>query len=157
MGIDIHKVMAKHESYSWSCMTCDLPNFNTTFFDWSVSFLDSSNSFGDLEIQVPQSPLISTPSKKLSEQFRKKQIPGKLKILKMNLQSIINKVPLEFHCLVDVEKPNIMVGTESWLSSVICNSEIFPPGYLAFRADCESKTVCSGGVFVVSSFLHMTT
>ena len=56
----------------------------------------------------------------------------------------------EFHCLVDAEKPDIVVGTESWLSSDICNSEVFPPGYVTFRADSKTKTVHSGGVFILA-------
>ena len=31
MRSEIHDVMANHESYSWSCMKCGLPNFSTTF------------------------------------------------------------------------------------------------------------------------------
>ena len=82
-----------------------------------------------------------------------KQNPGKLKVLNINFISVVNKVP-EFHCLVDAEKPDIIVGTESWLSLDMCDSEVFPPGYVRrggilvrdnlrvteqpeFKADCE--------------------
>ena len=52
----------------------------------------------------------------------------------LNFQSVVNKVP-EFHCLIETEKPDIVIGTESWLSPDIFNGEIFPPGYTVFRAD----------------------
>ena len=55
----------------------------------------------------------------------------------------------EFHCLVDAEKPAIIVRTESWLSPDIGNSEVFPPGYVAFRGDSKSKRVRSGGIFIL--------
>ena len=57
----------------------------------------------------------------------------------------------EFHCLVDAEKPDIIVGTESWLSpdTSIFNSEVFSPGYVTFRPDRKSKKVNSGGVFIL--------
>ena len=148
MGIEVHKVMADHESYSWNCMNCGLPNFNTTFFDWSFSSLDTSNSFSSLDIQAPPPPLTSTPAKKLSQKFHRKRDPERLKILNINFRSVVNKVP-EFICLVDNEKPDIIVGTESWLSPDIRNSEVFPPGYVAFRADRRSKAFRSGGVFIL--------
>ena len=44
--------------------------------------------------------------------------------------------------------PDIVIGTESWLSPDIFNGEIFPPGYTVFRADRKSKTR-SGGVFIM--------
>ena len=52
---------------------------------------------------------------------------------------------------MDAEKPDIIVGTESWLSPDICYSEVFPPGYMyvAFRADRKSKAVRSGGLFIL--------
>ena len=61
---------------------------------------------------------------------------------------MVNKVQ-EFHCLLDTENPDIVVGTESWLSPDIASSEIFPEGYHSFRADRKSKSKRSGGVFIL--------
>ena len=105
-----------------------------------------SNSFSALD--TSQSPLTSTPGKKLSRAFAKKQTPKKLKVLNINFQSVVNKVQ-EFHCLLDTENPDIVVGTESWLSPDIASSEIFPEGYHSFRADRKSKSKRSGGVFIL--------
>ena len=44
MNVQIHQIMADHESYSWSCLKCGLANFNTSLFENSVSFLDTSNT-----------------------------------------------------------------------------------------------------------------
>ena len=52
--------------------------------------------------------------------FAKKQTPKKLKVLNINFQSVVNKVQ-EFHCLLDTENPDIVVGTESWLSPDIAS------------------------------------
>ena len=95
-----------------------------------------------------QSPLTSTPAKKLSRAFAKKQTPKKLKVLNINFQSVVNKVQ-ESHCLLDTENPDTVVGTESWLSPDIASSEIFPEGYHSFRADRKSKSKRSGGVFIL--------
>ena len=140
------KVNVDHDSYSWSCLKCGLPNFSTTFFETSESSFELSNSFSALD--TSQSPLTSTPAKKLSRAFAKKQTPRKLKVLNINFQSVVNKVQ-EFHCLLDTENPDIVVGTESWLSPDIASSEIFPEGYHSFRADRKSKSKRSGGVFIL--------
>ena len=127
MNTTIHQIMAEHSSYSWNsvtmlespvlhflngkkkknCLRCGLPNFSTSFFDdFSTSYC-SSNSFGILEASS-LSPKTSTPLKKKNAVKRKK----KIKIINLNFQSIVNKVP-EFHCLIETEKPDIVVGTES--------------------------------------------
>ena len=71
----------------------------------------------------------------------------KLKFLNINFQSKVNKVP-EFICLIDCEKPDDVIGTESWLSPEISDNEIFPPVYTP-SAQTASKTPRSGGVFIL--------
>ena len=61
---------------------------------------------------------------------------------------MVNKVP-ELHCIIDTEKPDVVIGTESWLSPDISENEIFPFGYAPFRMDRKSKTSRSGGVFIM--------
>ena len=79
---------------------------------------------------------------------KKAKPSSKLKILNINFQSVVNKVP-EFHCLIDTEKPYVVIGTESWLSPDISDNGIFPFGYTQFRMDRKSKTSRSGGVFIM--------
>ena len=74
--------------------------------------------------------------------------PQQLKILNINFQSVVNKVP-EFHCLVDTEKPDVIIGTESWLSPDIKDNEIFSTDGTPFRADRQTTTKRSDGVFVL--------
>ena len=61
---------------------------------------------------------------------------------------MLNKVQ-ELHCLLDIENPDVVVGTESWLDPDIDNSEIFPRGYSVCRADRRSIATRSGGVFIL--------
>ena len=69
--------------------------------------------------------------------------------MKINFQSIVNKVS-DFHCLVDTAKPDIIIGTESWLSAEIKDNKE-PQGYIPFRANRVSKTTRVGGVFFLVS------
>ena len=123
MNIHTLKIHADHDSYSWSCLNCGLPYFNMTFFDLSETYFETSNIFTSLDISQP--PLTSTPAKKLSNAFAKKQPPKRLKIININFRSIVNKVQ-EFYCLLDTENPDIVIGTESWLTPDISSSEVFP-------------------------------
>ena len=61
---------------------------------------------------------------------------------------MMNKIQ-EFHCLLDIEDPDIVIGTESWLNSDISSSEVFPNNYQSFRADRKAKGKRGGGVFVL--------
>ena len=51
--------------------------------------------------------------------------------------------------MLETEKPDIVVGTESWLTPDISNSEIIPKdlGYNIFREDRTTGT--GGGVFIL--------
>ena len=46
---------------------------------------------------------------------------------------------------------DIIVGTESWLTPDITDSEIFPPDLTIFRKDRSQKT--GGGVFIAVKYL----
>ena len=142
MRTEVHEIMANHDSYSWNCINCGLPNFSTTFFNGSLSLFGSSNSFSILE--ASHSRTTSTPCKTTT---KKSQPQRKLKILNFNCQSIVNKVQ-NFWLMVETEKPNVIVGTESWLYPEISDSEVFPPGFTPFRRDRKS-TKRGGGVFIL--------
>ena len=72
--------------------------------------------------------------------------------INVNCQSVKNKIP-ELHTLLDTEKPDILIGTESWLTPDIQNSEIIPPdlGYSIFREDRTSSI--GGGVFILVIYI----
>ena len=66
----------------------------------------------------------------------------------LNCQSIVNKKH-EFHILIDTHNPDIVIGTESWLTKEHLTSEIFPSslGYTIFRRDRQKGK--GGGVFIL--------
>ena len=51
--------------------------------------------------------------------------------------------------MLDIEKPDVVIGTESWLSPDIKDNEVFPSDYTPYMADRLSTTKQSGGVFVL--------
>ena len=138
MNTSIHEIMTEHASYSWNCLKCGLPNFNTTLFDDLSTSNCSLNSFSVLEASLLL-PKSSAPIKKKTATKQQKNF----KIVNLNFQSVVNKVP-EFHCMIETEKPDIVIGTESWLSPDIFNGEIFLPGYTVYRADRKSRGLYYG-------------
>jgi hypothetical protein len=73
------------------------------------------------------------------------QTEGKpLDLLQVHCRSILNKI-LEFWNLVDTYNPDVVIGTESWLSDEINNAEVFRDGYITFRRDTSTR---GGGEFI---------
>ena len=70
--------------------------------------------------------------------------------MNINCRSILDKKS-EFHSVLDYTKPDIIIGTESWLEGIkpgkapsktaINNSEVFPDHYQIFRNDGMQKEV----------------
>ena len=69
-----------------------------------------------------------------------------LRILNVNCQSIQSKRS-ELHTMLQYIKPDLVFGTESWLSNSIASSEIFPAEYNVFRHD---RNQIGGGVFILA-------
>ena len=67
-----------------------------------------------------------------------------LVLLQVNCRSICNKI-LEFWNLIDTYNPDVVTGTESWLSEEINNAKVFTDDYITFRREGCSRR---GGVFI---------
>ena len=70
-----------------------------------------------------------------------------VKVALVNCRSIVNKIP-ELEVFTTVEEPDIIIGTESWLTPEISSSEVFPDRYNVFRKDRKGKV--GGGVFILA-------
>ncbi|KAK3084814.1 hypothetical protein FSP39_019487 [Pinctada imbricata] len=93
-----------------------------------------------------------TPSCKPSHQSTPKQgkkLPSKaktpLRVLNINFQSIKRKQHLVKN-IIESTKPDIVIGTETWLEPEIKNNEIFPNEYKIYRRDRKEKQ--GGGVLI---------
>ena len=69
-----------------------------------------------------------------------------LRIVNLNCKSLKNK-KAEFVSLIDSTKPDIITGTESWLSHSISDIEYFPDKFNVYRND-RSEDQRGGWVFV---------
>lgn len=63
----------------------------------------------------------------------------------MNCRSIKNKTD-DFHALLSLTQPTVVLGTESWLDGNICDNEVFSRDYTCYRKDRNSH---GGGVFIL--------
>ncbi|CAC5402086.1 unnamed protein product [Mytilus coruscus] len=141
-----------NSNLSWHCIQCGMPNFSTSFFNSTT--IETSNMFDSLSNQQtsfgcigspgtptasssPISPITKSPPS--HESTRKRYNPNKnkkaLKILNINFQSIKNKKP-DLLEIIDTVKPDIIMGTETWLDSDTSSYDYFPPElYNVYRDD----------------------
>lgn len=84
------------------------------------------STYSDI-IDQPQATSSPKPTINVNKKQKvaKKKASQRLTILNINCQSVKSKVP-DLHQVIHQVKPDIIVGTESWLTSDITNSEIFP-------------------------------
>ena len=59
--------------------------------------------------------------------------------------SRISAIPYIIWNLIDTYNPDVVIGTESWLSEEINNAEVFRDDYITFRRDICSR---GDGVFI---------
>jgi len=150
--------------FAWSCLRCGLPNFSSAFFD--ISKLDCANRFSNLQdesldssISSPGQPLAaSSPINPKKKAPRKQNSP--LRIITINCESVRSQAKQALFCnVIDSTKPDIIIGTESWLDNSIPSSEVFPDNFTVYRKDryeVENRDVFGpmkdnsshGGVFI---------
>jgi hypothetical protein len=141
----------------WKCLACE--NINVTSNQTaSLDSFESQNHFdvlndtpSDNNIHSPN--FTSTPKAKNEPQktfkpkSKKNKIKRSVKVIVTNFRSIIDKKQ-EYENLLHSTKPDIIIGTESWLKPKHYDNEIFDPdmGYIPYRRDRIGQT--GGGVFI---------
>ena len=157
---DLNYDALANSSCLWICCDCGLPSFATSLFDYSgcmetsIRFsllahmysqaqnMDDSVSY-QTSRGLPSSTL--TPKKTSSlPSAQSAQTSRHLRLRNDNFRSVVNKID-RFHAMVYSVKPDIIVGTESWLRPDIMNSEIFPSNYTVHRRDRDTS---GGGVLI---------
>ena len=134
----------------WLCNTCGMRNIHS-----SMSSLSLNNSLGEasnnqtLNYDPGNSPGLpmhaSSPIR--SNISAHLHTAGQLRILNVNCQSICAKKH-EFAYLIESTKPDIIIGTESWLNDDMSNKSVFPTeNYNVIRRDRGSR---GGGIFILT-------
>ena len=104
------------------------------FFDSVI--LDSNITMTSREESPCSTPL---PTPLLSSSPSKNMQPiqshaTNLRIVAINFWSVCAKKE-EFWCPIDAAKPDVIIGSETWIKPDISDCEIFPPGYHVYRKD----------------------
>ena len=144
-------------STQWFCAICGSRKSKTAFdlhdVDWAEASLPdfSLNSCitpTDLQFQ-PQHA--STPTRS-SQRDKWKERP--LRVLNINFQSASAK-RAEIHYLLESQKPDIILGTETWLVPTIATAEIMPDSYKVVVVEVVVE-VASLSLFVtaLTAMLH---
>ena len=151
---------------SWNCLKCGLPNFSNTFFNQIIPSSPSANFFSVQSCNSLGEPFATSSPKTIHSHSslyhhnattyhgyhtnRKcKTVNRPLRIISLNCQSMKKKPELDL--LLDTTKPDVIIGTETWLDSSISSSEYFPANrYTVYRRDIppNSKGQSHGGVLI---------
>ena len=158
MSSDTYEGLAT-PSAVWICSSCGVPNFSSNLLDadnnmelsnpfssltqGKLSANPSSFSHSDMPGVVYDSSLPRTNSAKSSRSVKKN-----ISILNVNCQSLPAKRETFLHLIIDA-KPDIIIGTESWLTHEHSNNEYFPTeSYQVERRDRPNDP--HGGVFIAA-------
>ena len=153
-----------HESYSWICCQCGIPNFATSLFNTTT--LDLTNSYSILSASISSTELsdIGSPtcasspvqpvSRKDRQKPKSKYNPNKpsLRTVVINARSLRGK-PDQLQCVLSSTDPDIVIVTETWLDASIMSSEIFPSDFTAYRKDRKTDTRGGGVLIAVNNRL----
>ena len=116
-----NELVGQNTSFSWVCSKCVEPNYSSSG-NTSLASLASINNYSILSSENSSMP-ISPPARAVRTKAVSNHI-FKLKVLNVNCQSIVNK-KAEFHALLDHHNPDVVIGTESWLTADHLDSEYF--------------------------------
>ena len=142
MGDNMYQVHMHHDSYTWVCFRCGLQSFTnsslfTTFtvsnsFQLLADLPNDSSIIPYVPVSSSRGPQCTSCPKKCSNTHDKKKLckqrtrSNPLKIINLYFQSLRNTIA-QFQALLEIEKPDIVVGTETWLNHTILTSELMPP------------------------------
>ena len=167
MGDNMYQVHMHHNSYTWVCIKCGLPNFTNSSLFTTFTVCSSFKLLADLPNDssiIPPVPVssrgpqcTSIPKKRRNTHDNKKLYKqcnrsNRLKMINLNFQSLRIKIP-QYQALLEIEKHDIVVGSETWLDQSILASEIMPTTYQMFRRDRQMRTNSGGVLLAIHSNL----
>ena len=153
MNSQVHQAL---KNVSWHCFKCGVPNFSSGLFEnSSLSFDSLFNPFATLDprccspepnpifdpltpTKEPAPVLTSTPNPPSKGKFSKNSHIPQLKTLIINFQSLWNK-RTELSTLAKDTGCDIIIGTETWLTPEIKNSELNLDDFDIHRKDRPNR------------------
>ena len=154
MNISTYDALA-NSSCVWECTGCGLLNFSNSLLDSSTdticsnrfslphgSFISEDKCPSDVSSLSPPTLTSSPiPKPKLPKPQKKRHLKGMI----INCNGLKGTPRFtQLQALLDLHKPDIVLGTESKLDKEIPTYSVFPTNYTVFRKDRASN---GGGVF----------
>ena len=141
----------------WYCDLCCNQNYSTTMFDLHGTELDhNENSFKDDSLISNENDFKPFHSSTPNRFTRTDKIRGRpLRLLNVNFQSMVSKKPQIIE-MIDRLKPDVIIGSETWLKPEILSSELLTKQYQVFRKDRQGKTSGGGVIIGVKTELQCT-
>ena len=135
----------------WFCDICGNNNYSLTMFDLHGVEEETTNEFSFASGDEFKPFHASTPTRQnQQEKFRNRP----LRIVNINFQSLCGKKAESIE-MIDRLKPDIIIGTETWLKPEVSDSELFTPQYQVYRQD-RRKGSHGGVIIAVKTNLHST-
>ena len=144
------------QGFTWICPHCAMPSFSSSLFEDMQPYtsVNSFSVFSDSDSEAltdegNDGPLTSSPAPASNQGKRniaRKYPRRKLKLMTVNCQGLKGKrKQKQLAALIDLEQPDIVMGTESHIDSTIRSSEVFPSNFKVQRKD---RNKFGGGVFI---------
>ena len=146
MNTHEYEEMGKNND-SWHCIICNNTNYSTIAFSLhGLSDTHTSSSLGlDSSISSTFNPLHTSTPTRASKQDKQPRRPLRFITINFGQQGLVGK-QAQLEVLVQCTRPDIIFGTESWLTSEHTDAEMFPSGYTIYCRDRTNKK--GGGVFI---------
>ncbi|VDI49506.1 Hypothetical predicted protein [Mytilus galloprovincialis] len=151
-----YNILVEDSAIAWDYLVCDCPNYSSVCFDIVLSISNSFSILSDTSLQstFPSDcikPIHSSTPDRKKQYTSPKSVP--IKMLIVNRQSIKSKQEL-IKNLVESIKPDIVLGTETWIDSSVKDNQIFPPNYNIYR---NHRNMKGGGVLIAINHDHLNT
>ena len=148
---DSYNFHTSNPDFSWMCLTCGTQNHSVSVLENDLVSFATHNSFSSL------SEAANRPSDLSAEQptnSHQNLLHATLKVFNINARSIKAQDKLDqFHAMLAQWLPDLVMCTESWLTSEVYNAEIIPDslGYTMLRRNRGSR---GGGVLILVRYFY---
>ena len=138
-------------SEEWICCQCGLPNFHSSLFNLTLDSSSGSNDTSTCSSIGP--PTMSSSPSKPTNSSRTVPKNTQIRVVNVNFRSIRCK-KAELLVFLEMTDPDVVIGTETWLTRDDCSREFFPENYSVYRADRTGNTGYGGVLLAIKTNLN---